>query len=48
VSLRPTGDPNALRYLFRGGGVTSSGILRRSVRFLHEMRNVETGDVTAT
>jgi len=30
VSLRPTGDPNALRYVFRGGGVTSSGILRRS------------------
>jgi len=30
VTLRPTGDPNALRYVFRGGGVTSSGILRRS------------------
>lgn len=29
VALRPTGDPNALRYVFRGGGVTSSGILRR-------------------
>lgn len=29
VSLRPTGDPNALRYVFRGGGVTSSGLLRR-------------------
>jgi hypothetical protein len=30
VSLRPTADPNALRYVFHGGGVTSSGILRRS------------------
>ena len=29
VTLRPTDDPNALRYVFRGGGVTSSGILRR-------------------
>jgi branched-chain amino acid transport system substrate-binding protein len=29
VTLRPTGDPDALRYRFRGGGVTSHGTIRR-------------------
>lgn len=29
VTLTPTADPNALRYVFRGGGVTSRGVLRR-------------------
>jgi hypothetical protein len=29
VTLTPTADPNALRYVFRGGGVSSRGVLRR-------------------
>ncbi len=29
VTLTPTADPNALGYVFHGGGVTSRGVLRR-------------------